>query len=142
MQLSPHFELSEFVVSETAARLGIDNTPPPAVVEKLRYVALCLEGIRTVLGKPIVVTSGYRCPKLNKAIGSKPTSQHLKGEAADWTCPGFGTPKQIVDYLRHVNVCYDQIILEYGQWVHASFVRSGARMQALVIDESGTHVYA
>ena len=147
MRLSLHFELVEFIVSQTAERAGIDNTPPADVVERLRYVAQCLEGIRTILGVPIVVTSGYRCPELNRRIGGAKTSQHVRGEAADWVAPGWGTPADIVRHLVHVGVCYDQIILEFassasGGWVHTSFVRDRPRREALMIDSQGARYFA
>ena len=142
MHLSEHFTLDEFIVSQTAARHSIDNSPPPHVIENLRYVAQRLEGIRTLLKTPIIVSSGYRCPELNARVGGSKTSQHMLGQAADWTAPGFGNPKEIVAYLHHVGVQYDQMILEFNAWVHTSFVRDGSRQQALIIDSSGTRTYA
>lgn len=138
--LSPHFTLDELTHSETAARLGIDNTPPPPVVETLRRTAAYLEDVRARLGVPLLISSGYRCLLLNRAIKSADTSQHLRGEAVDFIAPRFGSPRQIVDTLTDSDIPYDQIILEFGRWVHISFSGQGRR-QALVIDQAGTRVH-
>lgn len=127
MKLSANFDLKEFVYSATAVRRGIDNTPPTdAILEALKRTAAGLELIRTSLGgHPIKVTSGYRCPALNKAVGGAVASQHLKGEACDFVCPGFGTPLDIVKHLAEKlpELGIDQII-EEGTWVHVSFAQS------------------
>jgi hypothetical protein len=144
MRLSTHFDLSEFTASQTAAREGIDNTPPADVIEALKYVAQGLEGVRILLGVPIIVTSGYRCLALNRKIGSNDTSQHVKGEAVDFIAPGFGGPTTVMDRIVDAGLEYDQIILEYAAkgngWVHMSFTRK-PRHQALVIDDTGTRPY-
>jgi hypothetical protein len=135
--LSPHFTLAEFTVSDTAARKGIDNDPPSEVMAALKHTAMGLEGVRVRLGMaPIVITSGYRSLALNRAINSKDTSQHVKGQAADFICPRFGSPRQIVDALADSDVPYDQLILEFGRWVHISFSHT-PRRQALQIDSKG-----
>lgn len=136
--LSPHFTLDELTVSQTAARLGLDNDPGPEVLAALKRTALGLEAVRVRLGgAPILVSSGYRSPAVNAAVGGSPSSQHMRGEAVDFTSPRFGTPRQIVDALADSDVPYDQLILEFGRWVHISF--SGTpRRHALVIDRSGT----
>lgn len=137
MRLSPHFTLDELTHSETAARLGIDNTPPADVVETLRRTAAYLEDVRARLGVPLIVSSGYRCLLLNRALKSRDDSQHVKGEAVDFIAPAFGKPRQIVDALRDSEVAYDQLLLEFDRWVHISF-GSRNRRQALVIDNAGT----
>lgn len=137
MNLTPHFSLEELTFSETATRLGIDNTPPANVMSALRRTAVFMEDVRTRLGAPIHISSGYRCLLLNRALKSKDTSQHVLGEAVDFTAPRFGTPRQIVDVLQDSEIPFDQLILEFGRWVHISF--SGRnRRQALVIDNNGT----
>lgn len=84
MQLSEHFHLSEFVRSDTARAMGWDNVPPPEAVRRLHMLCLrVLEPVRQRIDAPLVVSSGYRSTKLNLAIGGSPTSQHIKGEAAD-----------------------------------------------------------
>lgn len=142
MNLSPHFTLAELTTSETAARRGIDNDPPPEVVERLRHTALGLEAVRIRLGAPIIVSSGYRSLELNRAVGSKDTSDHTRGDAADFICPGFGAPSTIVSALKDSGIQFDQLICEFADgpnrgWVHISF---GPRMrgQVLRIDRNGT----
>lgn len=126
-QLTPHFRLSEFTGSQTAARLRLDNTPPAGAIANL--TALCnnvLEPLRAHYGRPIVISSGFRAPAVNRAIGGSPTSQHCKGEAADLEIPGVSN----VDVARWIaaNLAFDQLILEFytpGQpssgWVHVSY---------------------
>lgn len=140
MKMSPNFDLAEFTVSQTAARLGLDNTPPPDVLTNLQRTAEWLEVVREMLGVPIIISSGYRGQKLNRAIGSKPTSQHTTGHAVDFTAPGFGSPREVIDKIMASGVDYDQLILEFPPdgWVHASVVASGSRKQALHIDRNGT----
>ena len=121
MQLSPHFTLAELTVSQSAARLGIDNNPPPSVIKALERTALGLEGVRMLLGAPVLVSSGYRSPALNKAIGGAKNSQHMTGQAVDFICPGFGSPRQIVKTLDNSGMQFDQCILEFDRWVHLSF---------------------
>ena len=120
MNLSPHFTLEEFTQSQTAARKGISNVPPPAVVEVLKLTALGLEGVRTLLGNPITVNSGYRSPELNKAIGGVGKSQHVTGEAVDFICPGFGAPVDVCKAIVRSGLKFDQLIQE-GTWTHISF---------------------
>lgn len=146
MMLSPHFALAEFAVSDTASRRGIDNTPPGHVIPALTRTALGLEAVRVRLGTaPITITSGYRSLPLNRLIGSRDSSQHVLGEAADFICPRFGTPKEIVAAMRDSGIPFDQLILEYAGkgagWVHVSFTDNPRRM-ALEIDAQGTRLLA
>ena len=132
MNLTPHFTLEELTYSETAERLNIDNTPSPEQLQALREnLAPGMEAARAILGGfRIFVSSGLRTRALNAVIpGSSSTSAHTKGYAADWTCPGFGTPWEICNKLAMSTLVYDQIIYEsalnrYGKlvvWVHSSF---------------------
>lgn len=141
MQLSKNFTLEEFTHSQTAARLGISNQAPATVLPALQRTAQSLECVRELLGgRPIVISSGYRSPQLNTAIGSKPTSQHTSGQAVDFTCPSFGTPREVVAALVGSGIQYDQCILEFASWVHISF-SDKPRGQALVIDKTGTRLW-
>lgn len=144
MNLTTHFTLDELTASQTAARLGMDNTPPPAVVEALRRTAHGLEMVRTLIQSPIIVSSGYRAPLVNKAVGGAPNSQHQTGEAVDFIAPGYGSPADVVRaiVMRGHDIRFDQVIVEFGRWVHISFTAGAGRRQALVIDHDGTRPYA
>ena len=143
MRLTPHFTLEEFTYSETATRLGIDNTPTIAVRQNLEILALGLENVRELLGTPIYVSSGYRCLELNNILKSKPTSSHVKGLAADIRPSGGYTANSIVFAIVNSDIPYDQVINEYDSWVHISFAEAGntPRKQALIIDKNGTSLY-
>lgn len=119
-ELTPHFTLEEFVFSQTAVRLGIDNTPPSAVVENLKVLASGLEQVRELLGCPVSINSGYRSEELNAKIGGVKQSAHTQGFAADFTAKEFGTPKQICEAIAASKIQFDQLIQE-GTWVHISF---------------------
>ena len=119
MYLSAHFDLAEFTTSQTAERLGINNTPDDEIIDNLRFLASMMEEIRLLLGKPITITSGYRSPKLNAAIRGSASSQHMKGLAADFICTAYGTPYEVADEIARSNLNFDQLIYE-GQWVHVS----------------------
>jgi zinc D-Ala-D-Ala carboxypeptidase len=117
-QLSPHFPLSEMLLSQQATRLGIANIPGVEALANLRRVCAVLELVREALGnRPITVSSGYRSPAVNKAVGGDKFSAHLLGLAADFICPGFGTPLQICRRIVAAHIPFDQLIYE-GTWVH------------------------
>lgn len=127
MKLTEHFSLEEFTHSDTAIRLGIDQMPTTPIQVILRHTAEQMEVVRSLLGKPIRVTSGYRSPALNRAVGSGPRSAHLTGSAVDFVCPEFGTPKEIVKFLSECPIlAFDQLIFE-GTWVHIGFGGSNRR---------------
>lgn len=143
MQLSEHFTLKELTDSDSAARLKIDNTPPVFVIENLKRLCITLEEVRQIIGKPIKVTSGYRCQKLNHAIGSKDTSQHVLGCAADIKIDGV-TPDEVMKAVIGADIKFDQLIREYDRWVHISVpnIASGKpRRSMLIIDSKGTRPY-
>lgn len=120
MQLSKSFKLNEFTASQTATRKNIDNTPAAPIIERLRMLANTLEQVRTLLGdNSIRISSGYRCLALNRAIGSGDSSAHVQGYAVDFTCPNFGTPKEVANKIAQSDIKYDQIIYE-GTWIHLS----------------------
>lgn len=123
IQLSEHFTLAEAVFSSTADRLDIDNSHPIAeVIEVARHTAANIEKVREVLGHPLRVDSWIRCVALNRALGSKDSSQHIKGEAVDFICPEAGTPAQLCMQLLQYRqlIGWDQLILEHT-WVHISW---------------------
>lgn len=135
MRLSQHFHLDEMTISQTATRLKINNTPSERDIARLRD--LCenvLEPVRSLFNKPVVISSGYRSLALNRAIGSKDSSQHTKGEAADFTIPGF-TVTEVFDAIRASKIPFDQLIDEGGAWIHVSFTkRRKNRRMAFRID--------
>lgn len=143
MNLTQHFSLAELTASNKARQLGIDNTPPPELVPRLVMVAEMLERIRSTLNCPVLVTSGYRCERLNLAVGGATTSDHPQGHAADIVAPGFGTATQVAKALAPlVSVLgIGQLILEGvrgKQWVHVStHVPERAVNRVITITDSG-----
>lgn len=118
MKLSKNFTLDEFTFSQTAARLGLDNTPPADVVDNLCRLAALLEEVRTLVKKPIQITSGYRSEKVNLAVGSTAkNSAHLYGLAADIVVPGIA-PKKVALLIADSDINFNQLILEYDRWTH------------------------
>ncbi len=122
---------------------GVDNTPGAEELANLAETAQAMEEVRELLGHPIHINSAYRSPAVNKAVGSKSKkSQHIEGRAVDFICPKFGTPRQIVEAIKESGIQYCQLILEYESWVHISFDKSNNRNQVLVIDSTGTRIFA
>lgn len=149
--LSEHFSLEEMIVSQTAARLGIDNTPSPAVVGHLTNLANCLEAVRVLLGFPLIISSGYRSPELNKALGGVMNSAHVDGDAADFLCPGFGAPSVVCQKIADSGMTFDQLINEGGRpvpnpstgWTHISFADTARRqVLAATFDARGKASYS
>ena len=123
LQLSPHFKLSEFTRSRTAEAAGIDNRIPEALIPNL--VTLCeavLEPLRQHAGKPITISSGYRCPRLNALVGGVANSQHLSGEAADLHLPSLAVGREWFNWIA-THCSYDQLLWERRgstRWIHVS----------------------
>jgi zinc D-Ala-D-Ala carboxypeptidase len=143
MNLSPNFTLEELTVSEIAARRNLDNTPNATEVANLVRTAELLEQVRALLGKPILVNSAFRSKPVNDAVGSRDTSQHRLGCAADIRVPGL-TPKQVVQACIDANIPFDQIIEEFNSWTHISVPNTKdqqPRRQALVINKAGTRPF-
>lgn len=140
MQLSEHLTLAEVTKSQTATRLGIDNTPTIDHMESLRAVAKkVFEPIRNHFGVPIAVTSGYRSKGLNEAIRGSRSSQHCKGQAVDIDADVYGrvTNAEIFHYIKD-HIDFDQLIWEFGDdknpdWVHVSYVESNANRGEILI---------
>lgn len=122
--MTAHFSLAELIASDAATRQGINNTPPDAVVENLERLMQTLEIIRTACDNlPIVVTSGYRCERLNRLVGGSKTSAHMDGRAADIWVVGL-TPYQAALKILRAGIVIDQLIYE-GGWVHVGIAKSG-----------------
>jgi hypothetical protein len=127
MKLTNNFYLSEFTKSEIATRLGLDNTPPQAVITNLQFLAeKILQPVRDHFKVPVVINSGYRSPAVNEATKGAKTSQHTTGQAADFEIPGLDN-KTLGKWIKD-NLVFDQIILEFyvdgepsSGWVHCSY---------------------
>ena len=141
-QLTEHFSLEELTHTDHRT---LDNTPNDAEKANLQRLADFLELVKTALGgKPIMVNSAFRSKAVNDAVGSKDTSQHRVGCAADIRVPGM-TPDQVVRAVIAANLPFDQIIREFDAWTHISVPNSTAlkpRRQSLVIDKAGTRAFA
>jgi hypothetical protein len=146
MLLTEHFTLAELTRSETAARLGLDNAPPEAIVANLRYLARVLETVRAGLGhRPIRVTSGYRSPEVNRACGGSATSAHPFGLAADFTVQGVSV-RRLCSWIEQNLTGFDQVIYEFGEggWCHLGLRDNGVpvRQQALTaVKRAGKTIY-
>lgn len=144
-QLTPHFTLEELTASEAADRNGWDNTPNDSELANLHRLADFLEQVKVVLGgKPIMVNSAFRSKQVNDSVGSKDSSQHRVGCAADIRVPGM-TPDQVVRAIISSGIGYDQVIREFDRWTHVSVPNSvdmAPRRQALIIDKQGTRAFA
>ena len=147
--ITPHFTIEDFTYSDTAVRNGIDNTIPFELIANVKATAELLERVRSFLssqaGKeiPVNITSGYRCPALNQAIGSKMTSDHILGRAADWQAPTYGTPFNVTGILAPMvdALGIGQLIYEFNSWVHISTAKpSNPINRVITINSSGTHV--
>jgi hypothetical protein len=141
MNLSPHFTLDELTHTD---HREIDNSPNQSEIENLQRLANFLEEVKTVLGgKPVMISSGFRCKALNDAVGSKDSSQHRVGCAADFRVPGM-TPDEVVRAIIASGIGYQQIIREFDRWTHISVPNQAdetPRRQALIIDKQGTRVF-
>ena len=139
VQLSTHFTLQEMTVSEAALRNGWANYPDPQSMENLKRTCALLEQVRQLFLAPLIVTSGYRSKQVNDSVGSKDSSQHRVGCAADFKIPGH-TPDEICIRILKSGIHFDQLIREYNSWVHISVPNDPERAyrgQALIIDHTG-----
>ena len=142
MNLTEHFTLEELTHTD---HRELDNTPNDAELENLKRLAEFLEEVKTVLGgKPIMVNSAFRSKAVNDAVGSKDTSQHRIGCAADIRVPAM-TPDQVVRAVIASGLGFDQVIREFDRWTHISIPNQATgspRKHALIIDKAGTRVFA
>ena len=150
MKLTENFSLSEMIVSPTAKRLGLSNTPTPEHIENMRYCCeKILEPVRAHFGKSVQINSSYRAPLVNKAVGGSKTSQHVNGQAIDFEIPGIDN-KVVADWIGD-NLEFDQVILEFytkgdknSGWVHASIKKGGGNRKMRMIatkSKAGGTVY-
>ena len=142
MQLSQNFTLDELTHTD---HRELDNTPNDIEINNLKRLAEFLEQVKTVLGgKPVMVNSAFRSKAVNDAVGSKDSSQHRVGCAADLRIPGM-TPDEVVKAIIASGMGYDQVIREFDRWTHVSVPTEPMgkpRKQALIIDKQGTRVYS
>ena len=142
MNLTEHFTLEELTHTD---HRELENTPNETELANIKRLAQFLEAVKTVLGgKPIMVNSAFRSKAVNDAVGSKDSSQHRVGCAADIRVPGM-TPDEVVRAVIASDLPYDQVIREFDRWTHISVTNvAGAvpRKQALIIDKQGTRQFA
>jgi hypothetical protein len=142
MNLSEHFTLEELTAT---SHREFDNTPNATEMANLTRLAAMLEQVKTLLGgKPVMINSGFRSKQVNDSVGSKDTSQHRIGCAADIRVPGM-TPNEVVKAIIASDIGYDQLIREFDSWTHISvpdMLARPPRKQVLIIDKQGTRVYA
>jgi uncharacterized protein YcbK (DUF882 family) len=137
VKLTEHFSLEELTHTD---HREYDNTPNDAELENLKRLAEFLENVKTVLGgKPVMINSAFRSKAVNDAVGSKDSSQHRMGCAADFKVPGM-TPDDVVKTIISSGLPYDQIIREFDRWTHIS-IADKPRKQALIIDKQGTRPF-
>jgi zinc D-Ala-D-Ala carboxypeptidase len=135
VNLSPHFSLAELVASQVATRKGIDNAPAAAIVANLTRLAALLEQVRALVGAPITISSGYRSPALNKAVGGAANSAHVLGLAADIRTSKLA-PRALALLIRQSDIAFDQLIYE-GTWVHIGLSTGAPRRQVLTAKFAG-----
>jgi len=142
MNLTPHFTYEELTHTD---HREFDNTPNEQELENIKRLAAFLEEVKTVLGgKPIMVNSAFRSKQVNDAVGSKDSSQHRIGCAADIRVPAM-TPDEVVKAIIASDLGYDQVIREFDRWTHVSIPNtpeSSPRKSKLIIDKQGTRLYA
>ena len=126
-----NFTISELVKSDTAEKHGLNNTPDINSLDNLlELIFYVLQPLREKLGKPIIITSGFRSVKVNNLVGGVANSEHLYGQAADFVVNGM-TPKQVVEFVKKSGIEFDQCINEYDQWTHISFNKGHNKKQVL-----------
>ena len=137
-RLSPDFTLAQLTRSDTALKHNIANTPDPAHLNNLKRLATALEQVQRLMQHPLTINSAYRSPAVNRLVGGVPGSRHALGLAADFVCPAFGTPLEVARAIAASPLVFDQLIHEYGRWVHFGLAPPGEfeRRQLLTIRTS------
>ena len=126
-----NFTISELCNSKRAKENNIDNIPTLIELDNmLKLIVYCLQPIRDRLNKPMIITSGYRCPKLNKLVGGVNNSQHQEGKAVDFRVPNASI-NSVIEFIRKSGIEYDQLINEYNQWIHISYNHGKNRKQII-----------
>lgn len=141
MKLSKNFTLEEFLRSQTAARHNIDMTPSPEILENIQeLVDTCLQPLRDAVQASVNVSSGFRPEELNRRIGGSRTSAHRLGRAADFTITGL-TPLETSRRILELDLPYDQVIHEFGQWVHLGIADTLRRQELTAYKHEGKTIY-
>jgi hypothetical protein len=143
MQLTTHFTLEEATASATAAAHNLDNQPPSdGILYNIKKTASMMEQVRSLLGDhPIVVSSWYRSPEVNKLVGGVANSAHASGLAVDFTCPDFGSIVEVCHKIATSDIQFDQLIWEFGSWVHIGFCNCPKpRRETLTIHKGGNYI--
>lgn len=126
-----NFKMSELIYSETAIKNNVNNMPDINSLDNLlNLIYYCLQPARNLLGAPMIITSGYRNPLVNRLAGGVNSSQHTKGQAVDFTVSGI-TPSQIISIIKTSKIEFDQLINEYDKWVHISYNKGKNRREVL-----------
>ena len=126
-----NFKISELVHSDRAKEKNINNMPDLVALDNmLNLIYFCLQPVRELIKKPMIITSGYRCKKLNTLVGGSENSQHMRGQAVDFIIQGM-KPAQIVEIIKNSDIPFDQLINEYESWVHISYVKDFNRRKVL-----------
>lgn len=130
--MSKYFSIKELTYSNIAVKYGIDNTPTKEILDNLNVLALFLDKVREMWGKPLIVNSGYRSPELNKKVGGVYNSNHLKGEAADITTGNKSDNIKLFNMIKNSSLDFDELIDEKkGSWVHLAYRKVGNRRKVL-----------
>lgn len=132
MFLTPHFTLAEMTASQVASREGIDNDPDSQTIANLVETCRSLEAVRSLVERPILITSGYRSELLNRRIGGSRSSAHIGGLAADIIAVSL-TPRDLARRIMDSDLSFDQLIFEYDGWVHLSLAEGRQRREVLTI---------
>lgn len=128
-----NFKISEFIKSAVAVKNNINNYPTLEALDNiLNLIVHCIQPVRNIINKPIIITSGYRCEKLNTLVKGKSNSQHKLGQAADFIIKDMKVD-DIINIIKNSNIVFDQLINEYGKWVHISYNKNNNRKQILKI---------
>lgn len=151
-RFAPNFPRHEFEASQTATRRGIDNSIPDELMNDATKLSWFLQELRNKINRihrsesrsrelPVIISSGYRSPALNKAIGGASKSQHMRAQAVDITVPGM-TPRELVDFIAQHVPNFDQLIEEFGRWVHVSIADKPRRQVLIARTVNGKTVYS